>query len=450
MLAGVAGVKSCEAALAYPDLRPEFTLRRANILVYKALHELEANMPEAALNTLTQAEAIQKQANSIAFNHSIGLNILLSRAFALRALGKTQEAFELFKQAYAARPYNKQMNAAFFAFAPDAELRIESRSLFENAARTNPKLTEFLFLRALVDHDFKQMAILYNQMPPPRATDSHTFDRLEEKTNQSRNHAAFMTMSAARAGQYAYALEALGRHNEALAALDAIAQKIKSMTPAPKPLPPEGEKESKGDQAERQRVNLEILAASVANNILKNWYNSIELRSSIATAQGTDLEKTRASILSNKSYLARDLLQLLSARMPKDKDVSAALAKEEQNYAKMQISLKMQALNNSIPLKNALLHAESDQLGFSLSYKNADMSDLDLQKVMSVGTPDEDSTRSDTQIITFHSEQIPPTSVEEITLLSAAIQARKMGKKGLIIADRTDYINLYKCFNHIS
>ena len=99
------GLAECDRALADPMLKPEFVLRRANLLQAKAFYQANADRHDEALATLASIEQLGLDANDPLFARGTGLGNRLMRIFVLALADRNTEALAAIEAVERERPY---------------------------------------------------------------------------------------------------------------------------------------------------------------------------------------------------------------------------------------------------------------------------------------------------------------------------------------------------------
>ncbi|MDB5432766.1 MAG: hypothetical protein JWP35_3882 [Caulobacter sp.] len=122
-----AAVTDCGAALTV--LPKAFPLRRANLLLNRALHQMRQGNAPAALTDLAEAESAAGKAGGLPdYQRSLGVGLNLLRAKALRMLGRDQEADGALARAIDLRPFDVHtLTLASDALGPGADPVLSAR-----------------------------------------------------------------------------------------------------------------------------------------------------------------------------------------------------------------------------------------------------------------------------------------------------------------------------------
>jgi hypothetical protein len=146
---GQAGVDACTTVLAHESLE-RFWARRVSLLQARALHYVEANYLDSALEDLRAASGVaQGQAAEAWYQRSLGVSAMLLEAAILTKRGQTAEAERLAVAAADARPYSSHIAMlSSIIFAVDPALPEEEVRLLNRMVSYDPSLRQ-LRARAL-------------------------------------------------------------------------------------------------------------------------------------------------------------------------------------------------------------------------------------------------------------------------------------------------------------
>jgi hypothetical protein len=197
---GRQAVTSCDTAL--DGLPKDQWRRRVSLLRARALHRLEALQTTDVLEDLDQAAAVgQPGASDVLFQRSQGLGVDLVRVFALRRLGRTDDAKARGALLVEARPYDRGSLSSTSIALGDAIGDADAEKLDLAMARLVPGMRVVTFQAAFDEGRFDQVLELYPYLQGAPHEGVKSVFPLE-------------TM-----GMRAYALAALGRSAEARAIL---------------------------------------------------------------------------------------------------------------------------------------------------------------------------------------------------------------------------------------
>jgi hypothetical protein len=449
-----AGIAACDAALADAHLKPEYWMRRVNLLKARALHRLETGNVADALKDLDLARQAVPQDADIFYQRSLGLDLALVRAYALRRSGDVAGGARMAREAWVQRPWTRLTGyGAIIALGPLAD-EGENLQVMQGVARLQPQLLNDMFARAFDAGRWSEVIALYPQQLTPLRRRSAGYggsfievdylDRVEDEI-----------FWATRSGAQAFALASTGRPDAARAVLVAARERLAhALTPPtpPPPLPPPPEnprsfkarppaeidkrKRAEAEAAYRQRVSENSRIASRATAALDSWSRLVERRISMDTAPVADLLAGIKTAPVPRGSVGVSLLLALEARAaPADRPALAALIKQVTPGPEPLPELPASELFKALP--------DAETLGRLTPYKQRSYNFWTGSEngftVREVTSKDDLGFQEDGVIqVTFRGVQSPAAVVEELALLQAADLARAKGKKGFIVLRRYD------------
>lgn len=279
---GAAGAQACDAALANPLLKPEFTYRRSHLMLAKALHLVAAAKPAEALAVLDSeqvaagSDPLREKGFGIASNEI--------RALALAMLGRKDEALDRLQAIETVRPYaitNRE-------FVRHVRFRIDSSvDGYLDGVRKLAPIDPGVVLPAMVvslqlgrfDDVLALGRGLTVALPAMRGN-----WRLSPGATTDYD---VISIHARIAGIIAYAQAAKGDANGAAAGLDALSQLIDVYTARPED-PPAGDHWSRSVADD---YNHRLAGGGAARMILDGWRSAIALRQLAPTFTSLDFQK---------------------------------------------------------------------------------------------------------------------------------------------------------------
>lgn len=436
---GEQALAQCDAALADPKLRPEFWMRRVNLLRARALHNLEIGDPAAALADLDRAAAAAQAPDDIFYARSLGLSLEMTRAYALRQQGKTEEAARIALAAWSKRPYTRSLAVgALFVIGEHSTLP-EAEQMRRAIARFQPTSNLRIYRDLIEERRWAEAAGLYPQLQPPlqqkRVTGyGGTFDRRYADTYEDG------MFRITYAGSQAYSLAVLGRYAEARAVMDEARTTFNWAVETPQaPLPrkPGGKVPKDQLDAYEAEVTGRRRLSRDGRPLLTIWTTFIEQR--ILVAEGkidAVFESLRQQAIPGDP-LGVEFIDALLAKLPPAeksaikslKDLRARIDEprtEELPSRKDSITVLFEYLPDPeisarLPRykKSAILFGSID--GFTVT-------PVDRPKI----------GNAETLTIRFRGVSAPAVIVEEMAILKAADIAREKGKGGFVILSRDD------------
>jgi hypothetical protein len=397
---GTQGIGDCDAALS--ELSEHHWMRKVSLLRARAMHRLETGDATGALADLDLATAAAATHDDPLYARSLGLGVKLTRAYALRLKGDQAGADALAAEALQARPYSRQVSVDVLlavGLAGNTDVR---RTALHSLVRLAPGTAELVFEQSFDAMMFDDAVALY---PAMLAAPSQ--------------HGAQEGRSAVarRAGMYAYALAALGRNDEARAALAAARQTstMPSMTAAPNA--PDGADTAQGLKAPSQGTEAEDPA-------LKAWRMAVEWRIQVSQGHTAEVLNVLHTMHLPRSAMSVDLVTALAAVVPpKVKATLPALdSLRPDTDAQPDVAARMLTT-----FFKTLPGPETSHNLPSLSEKGfLDTNGASVTQAGAVTT------------ITFRAGGGTLSAIEEMALLKAAELARDAGKKGIVVMNRDD------------
>ncbi|HWE98363.1 MAG TPA: hypothetical protein VG248_01040 [Caulobacteraceae bacterium] len=232
-LTGPAGVAACDQAI--PAVPPQHWRRVVSLLLARAVHDLEARDAKAALADLDKAEAAARDPADAFYARSLGLDLDSMRAYALRQTGEAAAARALALKTLDARPWRKRAPQAAVVVLSSSADEDTLASLLRRGAALDPRGLDGLFNFDLAKGRFAEAALIHPSLVMPLLPEPTGYPAQVEQ--EKRVIGALYWMN--RDSQYAYALAALGRADEARAAIADARQRFEAQTQNPvDPLPP--------------------------------------------------------------------------------------------------------------------------------------------------------------------------------------------------------------------
>jgi hypothetical protein len=426
-----ADVADCTQALA--ETPPKQWMRRASLLLARAVHALEAGGGASdALSDLDRVDALSKDHADAFYQRSLGLDVELVRAYALRVSGDHADAAALAHHIVAERPFSRAASsAALLAVAFDAPAA-DVDALIKSQVKFSPAGLNLLYQRDLSDGRYAEAMALYPQLVPPRAFDQFRSAAEQVEDNRARAELSWATWG----GERAYALAALGRGAEAEAALDAAKTRLaKAVEP---PADPIGEERSTQKTSRILTINTNRQIAAVAQPVLDQWATLVELRLMVLNGHADDAIKALPAKRPIRSWAAAELFDAIAASTPSQAAgaAGAAQALRAQLKAGQDVPLQdLRAIWSNLPEAETrdrtppYAPGGTPLLAFNSQIKNQ----MNLQgqgyRSLPAGQPGVVAVR-------YRGLKGTLAMIEEMAVLRAAELALEAGKKGFIILDQ--------------
>ena len=432
---GVAGVQACDAAIATLPL--DQWMRHVSLLRARAIHHLQNGDPKAALADLDEADQLASGKADAFYERSLGLGNRFIRAYALRVSGDAAKADAMAVQAANERPFFRQSGflALLVVEGRDADQAQLEKQLQADAA-FNPSVLDFLFQRLLVQQRYAEAAAFYPNLVPPRSYDDSKGVAVQNE--ESRGLGVVYRVS--RGGEYAYLLAALGRPDEARAAIAAVRSDLaRSTEPPPAPT---GVEETNPERAQRMMVaNMDLRIGSALRTYPDTWANLIDLRLKVDAGQTSDVLAAITAKPLPPSWATADLFDAIGRARPDLADFyRGAAQKMRDQITQGEFHQPAQALAG---LWSDLPEPETPERlptyrpgGGPLLALNAEIkNDFRNQRDGYRSFPD---ANPGVTVVRYRATKGTAVMIEEMAMLRAAELARQAGKGGFIIVGRHD------------
>jgi hypothetical protein len=417
---GTQGIASCDAALASPLLVPAHSLRRANLLQAKALHQVAAGQHEAALATLQQSDDIGAAMNDRWLNDSVLVGNRAIRVYTLNAMQRYADAEAERAKLAAARPYSAQLAVltARLGLASDQSLTHYSRELAKTAP-VNPNVHLMLYWANFGDRQFERAIEfaphVYFDVPKTRG--NWEIDGADEARYE------LVVLRASVAGALAYAQAATGNTETANTTLaEASNAVLATMEPPPPP-------------AQGKKLNPEVvtdfetrkLKGARAQRELAKWRTAIDLRRAAPTLAKEELfDKARAQEGLRDLGILPDLLMQLTNLSPADAEArDKFIVKWREDFSR---SIVSDSILTPKTLFDLLPRPEKEAMvpRFRKAGGGVWLSDNGFSH----------ETDADSVMVRFTHSYASRAMVEELALLRAALLAKEAGRDSLVLLTR--------------
>lgn len=435
---GAAGITACDAALADEHLKPEYWMRKVNLLRARALHRLQRDDVEGALTDLALAKAAIQVPDDPFFARSLGLGLDFVQAYALRKHKEDARSAEIATKAWEVRAYSRGTTlGALVALGYDSTLP-EAEKLKQALARFQPSTLDLIYRDLLEGRRWTEVVALYPQLRPPKTRKTVRYGASSYDYFLVDTYSGGM-FRLTRGGSYAFALAALGRGPEAEAVIEeARALLEKTMVEPAFPAP-----QASGKPARKSEVDAYYAESSARVRLRRDGPETLEtwaklVRQRILVSEGKTQEAL-ASLSTDRlspDPLSVELVDALLAKLPAANKDDAEALKDLRN--RLQVRKRTPADDGVHVLFEYLPEAEvPERLPV---YKAAGKTIFGNINGFSV-TPVESLTKetgAEVISISFRSQVAPSAIVEEMAMLRAAELARQAGKSGFVILDRGD------------
>jgi hypothetical protein len=411
-------VKNCTAALEDARLLPLQSLRRANLLLHRAMAYIDVSNPDKALIDIDAAEtATQSLASDPLYKRTMHVSLTLAKAIGFAAKGNYAEARIIARNAVGARPYSTKVQAAASYIIMQSDSALDEYSdPMRSLSQLSPDVFGIRFSSAITAGRFSEALALYGRIKPKNTALNSSTPILAQNPMVKE----FLN-EADRAVNASYALAATGKPTEARALFLEISQRVQAALGPGKP------------------QNGFVTDFSLIKSVLE-WLSTskklVEARALVAEGKSSDGLKLLVGASIPNTKLGLDLVQSMRASLPTDKQslvpesapIATAIAEER----------KETKINATALLK---LLPPPERTNRIAKYKKANKSILDglTAGYAPDGFRSETNPVSGVTTVEFLGKTASAITVEELTLLHAADLARQKGKTGLLIVARRDF-----------
>lgn len=298
---------------------PNQWMRRVSLLQSRALHRLNERDFDGALADLDLADQAALEPADPFYRRSLNINTNLIRAFVLIENGHRDAGETLAMETWARRPYSREVTImALMVVGQDGEAQ-NIETLINGLSRLDPRYSDFPFFYHFNSGRFEQ-ALAYHSgvvVVPPIQTEvpSARVQIMEDDMLRARNEVFWLEMN----GRRAYALAALGRLDEARAALAEADVHLANATPPPEPPDRDVSRQEQYERSARLASNRFI--ETNAPPLRDAWAAIVAAR--IAAAEGR-LEEARSALPGLQARQAGyAMVELLEATGADDQTVLA-------------------------------------------------------------------------------------------------------------------------------
>ena len=415
-------IASCGAALSDMKAFPQFWLRKVSLLRSRALHRLALGDSTGALRDLDAADEAAVDKTDPYYLRSLKMGDDLVRAYVLRQSGAVAQGDAMAISAWSVRPYDRETGvAALIAMGQNAPPDDAAR-VMRGLALVFPSAAGMLFNEEF-EHGLYAPAIEdYGAITPTPKLGNEPMSMRDRLWLEQSNRATAEVFWAHESGRYAYALAAIGKLDEARAALAAARARYEAAMPDPPASPPGASIEQQTRLATTQQANLAIKTS--VPPVLDAWARLVNARCDLAEGHpdAAWMSLTSGTLVKSKATL--ELIDALAAKLPEH---AAQVAKIRAAYPAAAVATttaETTALFNALPQAQTRgrlpAYHEGWNWGGAIRVKTGgdDPAGLAPGAVVSVS------------ILGIHA---PFADLEEAALLKAADIARNQGKNGLLV-----------------
>jgi hypothetical protein len=423
---GAQGATFCDVALNDPLLQPMFWLRRANLLQAKALHQIASGEVDAALATLQQGDAIGKANNDLPFAESLAIGNRAVRAYGYIVSGRKADALVEIDAIAKARAYAPTVTRLSQRLAIRLEPTFDNMmaAMRQGAVQSPDGLKTVLWI-SFIRGDYKSVTDIAPQIT------TETPIQMGGYVGQTNDPYAYVKPDTELTGVTAYALAAQGRAEEAKQKIAAARVRLEELM-VPPPPPEKGQKLTK---AVTRDFETRTARGKAALAQLDLWSWAAEWRK---TLPGRPFEVAIEEFEARGARELPLLYDIVRVARPKPEDIpkrDEALAKFDETglkVIKQEFAADINDLYDNVPRAETAKSRPSFAKGgfFSGGYE---------KKI---------NPKSGTMTIQYRDTVATMATVEELSLLAAATEAKKAGKDSLLLLSRrtivvTTYVGYY-------
>ena len=425
------GIGACDAALTTLDQKyPQHWLRKTSLLRARAMHRLVIGDTVGALKDLDAIDAAAVDRSDVFYQRSIKLGADLVRVYALRTSGRLAEGQTLAMQAWASRPYALDIaEATLTAIGPDISVE-NSEKLLRSFASYMPTAGDFLYRDAFEHGRYAEAVEIYPGIQPTPIPGDNSLQYRDTILLEEGNRALTEVFWALEGGRRAYALAALGRQDEARAALKAARDRLNAaMAPSPA-LPDNASMDARTRAAIHDQTNLQLRTSG--EPVLDAWTTMVEARILVLEGKPEDawayLHKPNARVANNgpMAELLDSIGKLDPARASYAADYMRRLIAARHSKPTAELGALFDALPEAETRGRLPDYREDVTNGLFGKTVGFDENGFNL-------TP---GNEAGVTTVKFRSRRATLQQLDELALLKAAEIARAAGKSGLVVVER--------------
>ena len=315
---GHVAVVGCNFAIADLDqAHAKYWMRKVSLLIARAVHRLEDNDIPGAIADLDAAKAAAVDPSEPFFQRSLGAQMQLVRAVAQRRSDDLAGAQAIAIKVSDDRPFSLETAiSALTAMGTSAD-SAERTKLLRRIARLSPGDSGLLYREVFERGDFADAIGVYSTLQPPVKMMPEPIEPRERPILDEENRSIAELFWADAAGRRAYALAALGRSDEAEAALAEAQTRLSAAIPPPPPLPDKPSEKDRSQNAAIEQANLKIRTEGPA--ALEAWVGLVKARVLCNRGHAADAFASLPNGPLQPTYATIDLLEALAAKLPSQK-----------------------------------------------------------------------------------------------------------------------------------
>jgi hypothetical protein len=432
---GALALADCDAAIA--SLPAKHWMRKVSLLSARALHRIELSDAKGALADLDLATAAANGSTDPYYLRSLGWSLGVIRAYALRHNGDQAQATALALAALAQRPYNRQASfMVLLAMGPQAD-EAAIHTVQVALARLIPAHSVTLFERAFETGNFADAVNLCSQLTPSQELGIVNAAPGQQANLNWRNFRRATLFRASTGMMCAYALAAIGRDDEARAAIEQTRAKLASDTVPPPPLSAKEQKDRETVSLHDGDVDIRKRSAQEGSTVIDQWATYVDLRLKVSQGKTDEVLEALKTVKLPHSWAAVDLVEALTAKLPKAKQ---SLVPTTQSL-RAELGRSRDDVREGKPATffRDLPEVETSDRSSAYSEQGGWLAGFLFDGPIPKGFKAENNAALGYTPVHYSGSGITTgAAVEEMALLRAAELARAAGKKGLVVIKRQD------------
>ena len=412
------GLAACDRALADPALKPEFVVRRAQLMQARAYHQIGALAYDDALATLAAVDAQADGLGGVLYDRGTSTGNRLLRAWIFIETARPDEALAELSAIEASRPYSASLRYATLRMRLRLDPAVDKHlALLRAMAPTVPTASIEGLTVALQVGRFDD-ALAFGSgltLDLPRARGGWTVD------GQQGIEYRLIEARATIAGSLAYTMLATGRAEAATAHIEQARPELVAVREPPPP-PEQGRRQNRRVLAD---YNTRLAHADLAEAELVHWEKLIALRQEMDQLGFDDVMRRLEGVPPGSVPVLADLLAHAGKEAEGDRAevVSGLLAQIHQERVRLH-ELDLFSLMEMLPrpetVENQIRFKKSGD-GYFLSANGYSRRKMDGE---------------DDWTVRFVDGVASAATVEEFGMLAAATEASRRGYDGMLLQSR--------------
>jgi len=419
----------CTRALEDKRLLPNHTLRRINLLFFRAIAYSQEKEFDKAQADVDQAKKLSTPyQNDKLYMRSMGASLDLLNAALLNQADEKTTAIALINNAISKRSYDRAILLSTNSLLIGQS---ERQASYEKFIRVSPGNLRNRFNYFINNGDFKNAAIDYEQMDIKFAKYVRRPAASLRRLNLDN---IFLVLNTETSAKAAYAYAAIGQSDRATEILVKTQEKL--------------DKSFKTDDENIAETAIDISnqrSFKRINQTMSDWTNYVNIRNSATAGDAPTAIKNMIATELPDNEIGLDIINAVYTISSDDqKDLLPNRADFQTKVNEKKISnFSYRSFSTSVPFMerdSELTSFKQDNISILKTIDDTDFSKLK-------GTTFKKNDDGDT-VITYSSVNASPTVASDLALLSAASLAKAQNSGGFIILMRSDHsnsgVNLFK------